>query len=88
MKEYFLFFGFMISQEGLKMDSEKVKAIDEYPSPSNIYEVSSFHGLTIFYRKFIKNFSSICAPIVETIKREHKPFEWIETVERGFRLLK
>ena len=53
--------------------------------PGNIYEVRSFHGLTSFYMKFIRNFSSICAPIVETIKREHHPFEWIEEIERGFK---
>lgn len=51
-------------------------------------EVISFHGLEIFYRKFIKNSSNICAPIMETIKREHQPFEWREVVERGFILLK
>ena len=38
--------------------------------------------------KFIRSFSSIYAPIVETIKREHQLFELIEVVERGFRLLK
>ena len=57
------------------MDPKKVKAIVEWPSPRTIYEVRSFLGLVIFYKKFIRNFSSICAPIVETIKREHHPFE-------------
>ena len=44
--------------------------------PRNFYEVRSIHVLTSFYRKFIKNFSSICAPIMETIKIKHQPFEW------------
>jgi hypothetical protein len=77
-----IFLGFMISQEDLKMDYEKVKEIPKWPSPRNIYEVRSF------YRKFIKDFNSICEPIVETIKREHQPFEWTKVVEKGFRLLK
>ena len=68
--------GFVISQEGLKMDPEKVKEILECPSPKNICEVRSFHGLENLYRKFIINFRNICAPIAETIKGEHQPFEW------------
>jgi hypothetical protein len=43
-----VYLGFVISQDGLKMDPEKVKAIKEWPSPRNIYEVRSFHGLKVF----------------------------------------
>jgi hypothetical protein len=70
------------------MDPKKVKAIKEWPSPKNIYEVRSFHGLASFYRKFIRNFNSICAPIVETIKKENQPFKWTTTNENGFIFLK
>ena len=88
MKMELVFLGFVISQEGLNMDLQKVKEIVEWSTPRNIYEVRSFQGLGSFYRKFSKNFSNICAPIVEILKREHHPFEWTEVLERGFRLLK
>ena len=48
MKEELVYLGFVISAEGLKMDSEKIKAIVEWPSPKSIFEVRSFHGLAIF----------------------------------------
>ena len=53
------------------MDLEKVKAIVEWPSLRNIYEVRSFHGVERFYKKLIRNSRSICAPIVETINMEY-----------------
>lgn len=76
-----VFLGFVISQDSLKMDPKKVGEIVEWPSLRNIYEVRSFHGLARFYRKFIRNFSSIYAPILETNMKEHHPFEWMEKVE-------
>ena len=52
-----MFLGFVISQEGLKVDKE----ILEWPVPKSTFEVHNFHGLIDSYRKFIKNFSGICA---------------------------
>jgi hypothetical protein len=88
MKKELIYLGFMISSNELKMDPEKVRAIREWPSPSNIFEVRSFHGLARFYRKFIKNFSGICAPMLDTVKKKHKSFSWTEEAEKGFRVLK
>jgi len=53
-----------------------VQAIVNWPTPRNVFDVRSFHGLASFYRKFIKSFSQLCAPIVETIKENKKPFKW------------
>ena len=83
-----MYLGFVVSAEGLKLDPEKVKAILEWPSPRNVFEVRSFHGLASFYRKFIINFSKINAPIIETIKKRKQPFKWTAEVERNFKVLK
>ena len=48
MQEELVYLRFVISREGLKMDQEKVKAILEWPSPKNVFEVRSFHGLASF----------------------------------------
>ena len=78
----------MVSEEGLKMDSDKVQEILNWPVPRNAYEVRSFHGLASFYRKFIKNFSHIFSPLIDTFRGSKHPFQWTEAADRNFKLLK
>jgi hypothetical protein len=65
-----------------------VREIRYWPSLRSVFEVRSFHGLATFYRKFTRNFSSICTPILNTIKKDNKSFNWTKEDEKGFRVLK
>ena len=67
-KKELVYLEFVVPSEGLKMDPEKVKAILEWPTPRSATKVRPFHGLASFYRKFIRNFSSICATITKTMR--------------------
>jgi hypothetical protein len=88
MKTKLIYLGFLISSNELKMDPEKVKAIKEWSSPRSMFEVISLHGLAIFYRKFIRDLSGICAPMMDTLKKRHKYFKWTKEAERSFNMLK
>jgi hypothetical protein len=83
-----IYLGFFISANELNMDTEKVNAIKNWPSPKSVFEFQSFHGLASFYRKFIRYFSGISAPMMDTVKKRHKSFQWTEEAEESFHLLK
>ena len=88
MQEEIVYLGFVILVDGLKMDPEKVKAILEWPTPENVSEVRSFHGLASFYRKFIKNFSVVGNSMTETMRGDKKFFKWTHGADKSFKALK
>jgi hypothetical protein len=64
-----LFVGFIVSTGGISANPEKVQSILDWPTPNNVHEVKSFHGLASFYKWFIKGFSGIMAPLTECTKK-------------------
>ncbi|RDY12215.1 Retrovirus-related Pol polyprotein from transposon gypsy, partial [Mucuna pruriens] len=65
-----IFLRFVVSLEGVHMDKEKLKAIQNWAIPTNVSDVQSFHGLASFYRCFVGHFSIIVAFLNEIIKND------------------
>ena len=61
--------------DDIQVDEEKVKVIKDWPTPKNVSQVRSFHGLAGFYRCFVKDFSAIAAPLNNLTKKD-VPFKW------------
>jgi hypothetical protein len=82
-----VFLGFVVSGQGVEVDDEKIKAVREWTPPQNVSQVRSFLGLAGFYQRFVKDFSTIAAPINELTKKE-VPFKWGEAQQKVFEELK
>ncbi|XP_040942306.1 uncharacterized protein [Gossypium hirsutum] len=81
------FLGFVVSAEGLEVDQEKIKAIQEWPRLMTISQVRSFHSLASFYRRFVSNFNTIATPLTCIIKK-NSPFTWNDEQEVAFNKIK
>jgi hypothetical protein len=62
------FLGHKMTQEGLKMDDHKVKAILDWEPPKSVPALKSFLGLASYYHKFIKNFTKMVTPLTNFLK--------------------
>ena len=60
------FLGHLVGRDGVRMMQDKVKAVAEWPVPTNVGDVRAFLGTAGYYRKFIKDFNAISAPLARS----------------------
>lgn len=82
------FLGFIVSKGSLQMDPSKTRAVLDWPQPTSIKEVQRFLGFANFYRRFIRNFSSIAEPLTSLTKKANTPFTWNDKASTAFNTLK
>ncbi|KAA0037057.1 Ty3/gypsy retrotransposon protein [Cucumis melo var. makuwa] len=80
------YLGHFISEQGIEADPEKIRAVSEWPTLTNVREVRGFLGLTGYYRRFVKDYGAIAAPLTQLLKKG--AYKWDAETETAFDKLK
>ena len=81
------YLGYVISDRGVAADPKKIKAVQEFPTPTNLKQLRSFLGLASYYRRFICNFSKVANPLFALMKKD-AVYEWTPQCQGIFEELK
>ncbi len=80
------FLGHKISSEGISTDNKKTVEIENWPTPSCVKDLQAFLGLANYYRRFIRSFSDIVAPLNKLLSV--KDYVWSISAEEAFQKIK
>ena len=64
-----LYLGHIISEQGVQVHQEKIRAILDWPTPKNLTELRGFFGICSYYRCFVRGFSQLGAPLTDLTKK-------------------
>ena len=83
------YLGYKIGQGGVRPEEGKIKAVNEMSRPQTKKQIRTFLGMTGYYRRFVRDYATITAPLTELIKKNlPEKIEWSEAAEEAFCRLK
>ncbi|KAK3539465.1 hypothetical protein QTP70_008497 [Hemibagrus guttatus] len=82
------FLRYVISPRGVEMDTNKVRAVLEWPAPATIKELQRFLGFANFYQRFIRSYSSVATPLMSLLRGKPKKLNWTDQARAAFQRLK
>ncbi|GBG60182.1 hypothetical protein CBR_g3426 [Chara braunii] len=86
-KTQVLYLGHVLDGDGIKPEDSKRAAIRDWPTPRKLTELRSFLGLANYYRKFVRNFSTITAPL-RRLRKKEAIWQWDKDCTSALKRLK
>jgi hypothetical protein len=80
------FLAYVVTPQGIEVDEAKIEAIKSCPIPATLTQLQSFLRLAGFYRRFVRDFSTIAAPLNDLMKKGVS-FHWGAAQEQAFHTL-
>ena len=81
------FLGHIVARDGVRTDPAKVSAVVDWPVPTTRKQLQSFLGLCSYYRRFVKGFATLAAPL-HALTKPRCRFEWNSDCDESFQRLK
>ena len=79
--------GFVVSQKGIEVDPDKVKAILEMPKPRSEKQVRGFLGRLHYIARFISQLTATCEPLFKLL-RKNQSIQWDDDYQVAFEMIK
>ena len=67
-KDEVRFLGYVVSNHGIQIEDERIKAVKNWPEPKSVRDIQVFISFINFYQLFIRGFSRIAAPLTSMLK--------------------
>ncbi|KAJ8332896.1 hypothetical protein SKAU_G00417920 [Synaphobranchus kaupii] len=81
------FLGFILERGQIRADPKKIQAVTDWPTPATRKHLQRFLGFANFYRRFIRSYSQIVAPLTK-LTSTAMPFRWNPEAENAFKKIK
>ncbi|KAF1316552.1 reverse transcriptase, partial [Globisporangium splendens] len=75
--------GCFVGKSGVRVDPEKVKAIDDWPVPQNVKQLRQWLGLANYLHKYTRNYAALVQPLTQLLKKDIE-WEWSSDHQAAF----
>lgn len=83
------YLGHVVGRGGIRPDPKKIQIVQDWPQPKTVHDIRSFLGLTNYFRRFIKDYAALAAPLNRLLQKDGtQTCKWNVACDKSFEALK